>query len=78
VRPFVKELKSLQDVFGYVNDVEAARQIEGIAEERCRTSRDAQRVAGYVIGWHNARADACWAGVADKWHDLKQAARFWR
>jgi CHAD domain-containing protein len=77
VRPFVKQLKQLQDVFGYVNDVEAARRIEGIVEERCRTNSDAQRVAGYLIGWHTAQADACWAGVAGKWRDLERSACFW-
>ena len=36
VKPFVRQLKKLQDVFGYVNDVATAGQLERISEEHCR------------------------------------------
>ena len=36
VKPFVKQLKTLQDVFGYVNDVRMAEQIRTIAAEHWR------------------------------------------
>ena len=78
VRPFVRELKKLQDIFGYVNDVETARVLEKISEERCGESREAQRAAGYVIGWHAAQAAQSWDRAKKSWKDLKKAAPFWR
>jgi inorganic triphosphatase YgiF len=78
VKPFVKRLKQLQNVFGYLNDVVTARQIEDIASTYCRDDGDAQSAAGYVLGWHNSRAPLRWEKAQDDWHDLKKAARFWR
>ena len=60
VKPFVKQLKYLQDLFGYVNDVETASQLERISEEQCQESRECQRAAGYIIGWHTAEAAHRW------------------
>jgi inorganic triphosphatase YgiF len=78
VNPFVKRLKQLQNVFGYVNDVVTARQIEDIASTYCRDDGDAQYAAGYVLGWHSSRAPLRWEKAQDDWRALKKAARFWR
>jgi inorganic triphosphatase YgiF len=78
VRPFLKELKKLQDIFGYVNDVETAGAIERIVEERCGESREAQRAAGYVIGWHAAKAAQSWDHAKKSWKELKKTGPFWR
>ena len=56
VKPFVMQLKKLQDVFGYVNDVVTASQLEGISDEHCREDRECQRATGFVIGWHASQA----------------------
>jgi inorganic triphosphatase YgiF len=77
-RPFVKRLKELQDVFGYVNDVETASALERISEEHCAESRDAQRAAGYAIGWHAANATQSWDRAKRIWKDLRKSALFWR
>lgn len=78
VRPFLKRLKQLQDVLGYVNDVATARRLEGIAEEFGRDSRECQRAVGYVLGWHGARAAASWEGAQARWDELRKIGRFWR
>jgi len=78
VRRFLKRLKSLQDIFGYINDVETARTIEQVSEARCPESREAQRAAGYVLGWHTARAAKAWERAKKGWHDLKKTGPFWR
>jgi inorganic triphosphatase YgiF len=78
VQPFVKQLKRLQDLFGYINDVETAVELESIADRYARDSREAQRAAGYALGWHNARADVWWGRAEERWHDLQAAGRFWR
>jgi inorganic triphosphatase YgiF len=75
---FVKDLKKLQDVFGYVNDVATARALNAICEERCASSAAAQRACGYALGWHEVRSEHAWAGVAGLWHCLSRRQRFWR
>jgi inorganic triphosphatase YgiF len=74
---FVKDLKKLQDAFGYVNDVATAKALDAISEERCASSPAAQRAAGYVLGWHQVRSEHAWAGVAGLWHRLSRRQRFW-
>ena len=73
-----EQLKKLQDVFGYVNDVATAGQLERISEEHCRESRECQRAAGYIFGWHTAEAAHCWTHVENGWKDLKRTRCFLR
>ncbi len=77
VERFVKDLKKLQDVFGYVNDVVTATELNAICHQRCGEGREAQRAAGYVLGWHDVEARHTWKGVAKEWDRLKKRARFW-
>ena len=49
VKPFVKQLKALQDVFGYVNDVRMAEQLRTIAAEHGE-GPDCAVAAGIVLG----------------------------
>ena len=74
---FIKDLKKLQDVFGYVNDMATARPLNAIADERCAASPAAQRAAGYVLGWHQVRAEHAWDGVTEEWDRLARRPRFW-
>ena len=74
---FIKDLKKLQDVFGYVNDVTTAQALNAIADERCPGSPAAQRAAGYVLGWHEVRSEHAWDSVAEVWRRLAQRRRFW-
>jgi inorganic triphosphatase YgiF len=74
---FVKDLKRLQDVFGYVNDVATAKAIGAICEGRCAGSPQAQRACGYLLGWHDVMAQHAWDGVARPWDRLTQRRRFW-
>jgi CHAD domain-containing protein len=74
---FVKDLKKLQDVFGYVNDVASAKALDAIAEERCAGCLEAQRAAGYVRGWHEVSAQQAWGRAANDWCRLAKRPRFW-
>jgi inorganic triphosphatase YgiF len=76
-RRFIKEIRSLQEVFGYLNDVVAAERLNAICHERCADSREAQRAAGFVLGWHNARAAHAWKHAHKGWHRLDALPRFW-
>jgi triphosphatase len=74
---FVKDLKALQDVFGYVNDVATAKAFNAICHERCGESREAQRAAGYILGWHDVNAQRVWDTVPKEWRRLKKDKHFW-
>jgi inorganic triphosphatase YgiF len=77
VEPFVKELRRLQDVFGYMNDVAMARGLAAIADTYCAANCDAQRVAGYIMGWHDVKAECTWEEVSKAWDRLAKRPRFW-
>ena len=77
VARFVKELRELQEVFGYINDVVSAKQLNAIAHEYCPGDQAAQRAAGYVLGWHDAQAIHSWAAAPKAWCRLKERSRFW-
>jgi inorganic triphosphatase YgiF len=77
VARFVKELREIQEVFGYINDVVSAKQLNAIAQEYCPVDQAAQRAAGYVLGWHDAQAIHSWAAAPKAWYRLKERSRFW-
>ena len=68
VKPFVKQLKSLQDVFGYVNDVAMAAQLR----ELCGSDKPAALTGGEVLGYHEAKARECWQEAPAAWHRLRR------
>jgi CHAD domain-containing protein len=76
VKPFVKELKRLQDVFGYLNDVAMAKALDRICDAYCADNGEAQRAAGYVQGWHDVKAERTWEGAAKAWRRLEKRPRF--
>jgi inorganic triphosphatase YgiF len=77
VEPFVKELRRLQDVFGYLNDVAMARSLSAISDTYCASNRDAQRAAGYIQGWHDVKAECIWEDATKAWDRLAKRPRFW-
>ncbi len=76
VKPFVKQLKTLQDIFGYVNDVRMAEQLRTIAAER-GDGPDCAVAAGIVLGAHEEKAAEAWAHAQEEWRRLKSRDRFW-
>jgi inorganic triphosphatase YgiF len=78
VARFAKELKSLQDVFGYVNDVVVAKELTPIAREFSASDPEVQRAAGYVLGWHDAQAAHRWTAAPKEWCRLQKRSRYWR
>jgi triphosphatase len=77
VARFVKDLKKLQDAFGYVNDVATAKMLDTICEEHCAGCLEAHRAAGYVRGWHDVTAQHAWTDVTQVWGHLAKRRRFW-
>ena len=47
------------------------------ATKTASESREAQRTAGYVLGWHNAQATHAWKDAHKGWLRLKELPHFW-
>jgi inorganic triphosphatase YgiF len=77
VARFAKQLRKLQDIFGYINDVVVAKRLTPIARESCPTRLEAQRAAGYVLGWHDAQAAHAWSAAPKEWRRLQKRSRYW-
>ncbi|MCP1336476.1 CYTH and CHAD domain-containing protein [Futiania mangrovi] len=77
VRTWVKSLKTLQDVFGYLNDVAVARAL--LADLAPPDSADGtlSRTHGLVLGVHAGRADAAWSEAQSRWRRLARTKPFW-
>jgi CHAD domain-containing protein len=56
---FIRQLKALQDVFGYVNDARMAPRLIEIQRER-QAGSDAARAASYAVGHHEAEVAHVW------------------
>jgi triphosphatase len=73
---FIKQLKTLQNVLGYVNDVRMARRLEAI-RERQHGDVEAAKAAAYIMGRHEAEARHVWHSAGKAWKALAAAPRFW-
>lgn len=78
VKAYVKQLKKLQDIFGYMNDVRMAGQIRDIAGKKPSASGTVCFAAGYVLGFHEARAIKVWKKAVKEWERLEKMDKFWR
>jgi triphosphatase len=75
-KPFVKQLRALQDVFGYINDVRMAPSLIEINRQG-DNNVDAAGAASYILGRHEAEAVHVWHNAVPAWKDLQRASRFW-
>ncbi|AXS39357.1 CYTH and CHAD domain-containing protein [Breoghania sp. L-A4] len=72
---FLKQLKKLQDLFGYLNDVAMAERLPAMLPDPAPTPMTL--AAGHTIGWHQAHADHAWEDVQKRWEKLCGTERFW-
>jgi CHAD domain-containing protein len=77
VKPYVKRLGRLQDVFGYLNDVATAERLLGEVTGGSFHPKPLLRAEGLVLGWHGYAADDAWPRVQKRWTKLKREAPFW-
>jgi triphosphatase len=75
-KQFIRQLKALQDVFGYINDVRLAPRLIEIQQER-QAGSDAARAANYALGHHEAEAAHVWRRAAKAWRKLERSPQFW-
>jgi triphosphatase len=73
---FIGQLRALQDVFGYINDVRMAARLNEIGTAAA-TNSDVARAASYILGRHEAEAEHVWRGALPAWRALRRASRFW-
>jgi inorganic triphosphatase YgiF len=78
-KTFLKHLKNLQDVFGYLNDVAMAERLATLSPGAGRTARAAALAAasGFVLGWHEAQARNAWAEARSGWKEACKAKPCW-
>ncbi|MBA5778961.1 CYTH and CHAD domain-containing protein [Stappia sp. F7233] len=77
VKPFLEQLKVLQDVFGYLNDVAMAEHMVDLPKVKGVSKEDVALAKGFVIGWHEARAAQAWTNARGIWKKTAKANRFW-
>ena len=75
-KQFIHQLKGLQDVFGYINDVRMTPRLGEIQRE-CHASCHAGRAASYAAGYHDAEAARVWRRGSKAWRKLERSPRFW-
>ena len=73
---FIKRLKAMQHVLGYLNDVRMAPRLEAV-RERHQGDMEAAKVAAYIVGRHEAEAQHLWSQAGKPWKALAASPRFW-
>ncbi len=73
VKPYLRHLSQMQDVFGGLNDVVTAHAIlDGLAAGTRQRS-----VAARVVAWHEKRAEKDWKGAIRLWKRFRETEPFW-
>ncbi|MEM6742300.1 MAG: CHAD domain-containing protein [Pseudomonadota bacterium] len=78
VKPFRKDLKRLQDLFGSLNDIASAEALFGGEHPPCAGDGQAQRAAGRLLGELARRVDDDWALAQVGWEALSRRRPFWK
>lgn len=78
VKPFFKRLKSLQDLFGDVNDVAVTESLFAGPDAPAAGDPAAERAVGLVIGARRERAEQHWTSARESWQALKNTRKFWK
>ncbi len=77
-RAFLKGLKRLQDVFGYLNDVALSDRLPSIVAASGADDPQLAAAVEAVRAWHARRAKDAWRDAKRRWRRLVGEPRFWR
>ncbi len=77
-KQFIKRLKKLQDVFGYINDVRMAGNLRTICINAAVDDPNAFIAAGEVLGQHDAKVPIVWKNAGREWRRLENSVHFWK
>jgi inorganic triphosphatase YgiF len=75
---FLKRLKKLQDVFGYLNDVTLTNRLPMMVSDSGVAAVGLTKTEETIHNWHQARADVAWQEAKDRWLALDASERFWK
>ncbi|MBL4556305.1 MAG: CHAD domain-containing protein [Rhodobacteraceae bacterium] len=78
VRDFIQHLKTLQDLFGDLNDLAMAEALLTGPDAPAGTDPAAQRAVGLILGARGVRAELAWRQARQLWDEVKAAPKFWR
>ena len=76
-KAYVKQLKTLQDSFGYLNDVALANTLPQMLETEIAADPGLAEAVGFVLGWHDSRAGTELVDAAKRWNRLKKQPKLW-
>lgn len=76
VKPFLKRLKRLQNIFGYLNDVAMAEQLPDICSKSGKSKPATAQAIGYAIGWHQAQSQLSWKNARTTWEETRAVGKF--
>ena len=75
-KPYMAAMSALQEAFGAVNDAVVA---QGLANEAAMGGGErAMRAAGFICGFHAARAEAAAKEIDAAWAAFEEMTPFWR
>lgn len=77
VKLFLSRLKSLQEIFGDLNDLAMAEALLNGPEAPARDHPDAQRAVGRILGGRTVKAAHGWVHAQALWLELKHTRPFW-
>ncbi|WP_285672182.1 CYTH and CHAD domain-containing protein [Paralimibaculum aggregatum] len=77
VKPFVRRLKALQEIFGDLQDAAMAEEMFRAENGPGSDSVPAARAAGFVIGVRTERARRSWEAAKQLWKAFKETGPFW-
>ena len=75
VNTYLQRLSALQDVFGALNDLQAA---ELILEDLGQKMPHLEAAGQKVLKWHQARADRDWKKAHSMWRAFRDEPQYWR
>ncbi|MCF8470004.1 MAG: CYTH and CHAD domain-containing protein [Parvibaculum sp.] len=74
VKPYLKVLSQMQDVFGGLNDVATAH----LLLEELAADNGLKATSKRVVAWHEKRAEKDWKGAIRLWKRFQDTSPFWR
>ncbi len=77
LKPFLKRMKKLQDIFGYLNDVAMAEKLAALPVSAGKNAQPISIAIGFVIGWHEAQSRTKWPHAKGYWQDTRKMPKFW-
>ena len=77
VKPFLKRMKKLQDIFGYLNDVAMAETLPEKCKVKGPKAPEATQAIGFVIGWHESQCQTKWQHAKGYWKATRETPKFW-